>query len=315
MEYKEIYAKLCGTATTIPVVQTSWWLDALVGRDHWEVALSFHEGEVIGAFPYFKKNKLGFSIITMPRFSTIMGIWIHYPPNQKYIDKLHYEQAISEELIRQLPAFDYFNQSFYHSYTNWLPFYWRGFDQTTRYTYVLENLDESELLFKEFAHSKRKNISRSSKILSLKEDLSAEEFYELHKTCLDKEGKIIDYSLDLLKRMVAAVDERNGGKLLAAVDEHNVIHAALFTVWNSLSSFNLINPIDPIHRNSGASSFLIKEMIKKVQGKTMRFDFEGSMDVKIAESFRRFGAIQKPYFVISKANSVFMKWFYFLKKL
>lgn len=37
--------------------------------------------------------------------------------------------------IDNLPKFDYFNMNFHYSITNWLPFYWRGFKQTTRYTY------------------------------------------------------------------------------------------------------------------------------------------------------------------------------------
>ncbi len=304
---KEQYIHFCKTEPTIPVFQTFWWLDAAVGRNNWDVAIIFQENTIIGAMPYYKKLKWGATIITMPRFISMMGIWIYYPPNQKYIDKLHYEQTISTKLIEQLPSFDYFNQSFYYTYTNWLPFFWKGFKQTTRYTYTLSNLSNTEELFEKFAHSKRKNILRSEKLLTIKEDLAIKDFYDLHQKSLAKENKNIDYSFELLQNLYNASIQHNGGKILYAVDENNNIHAALFTVWNSESSFNIINPIDPEHRHSGASSLLIKQMISYIKDKTKTFDFEGSMNEQIAESFRRFGAIQKPYFVIYKANTVLGK--------
>ena len=313
LKNKEKYIELCKKETTIPVFQMPWWLDATVDHDNWDVVLTFHEGEITGAMPFFINCKMGLRIITMPRFISMMGIWIK-PIIQKEIDRLHHEQKISSQLIESLPSFDYFNQSFYYTYTNWLPFYWKGFKQTTRYTYVLENIENPELIFKQFAHSKRKNILRSEKLLTIKQDLSVDEFYNFHKICLEKEGKKIDYSLSLLTNLIEAAYIHKSGKIIYATDNEGRIHSALFTIWNRVSSFNLINPIDPEQRNSGSSSLLIKEMINYVKDKTNRFDFEGSMDPYISESFRRFGATQKPYFVIHKTNSWLYKIYAALKQ-
>jgi len=52
---------------------------------------------------------------------------------------------------------------------------------------------------------------------------------------------------------------------------------------------------------------LVKEIIKYVSNYTNKFDFEGSMIEGIENSFRQFGAIQKPYFAISKTTSRFLK--------
>ena len=313
LKNKDIFRDFCSQETTVPVFQMPWWLDATVGYENWDVVLTFHEEEIIGAMPYFINSKLGLKVITMPRFISMMGIWIK-SGNKKEIDRLHFEQKISTEIIEALPSFDYFNQSFYYTYTNWLPFYWKGFKQTTRYTYVLENLENADLIFKQFAHSKRKNILRSEKTLLVKEDLGIEEFYNFHKLCLQKEGKKIDYSLTLLKTLIEAAYQNNGGKIIYTIDNEGKIHSALFSIWNRVSSFNLINPIDPEQRNSGSSSLLIKEMLNYVKDKTARFDFEGSMNPYISESFRRFGAIQKPYFVIYKTNSWLYKLYTLLKQ-
>src|SRR5689334_24058521 len=42
----------------------------------------------------------------------------------------------------QLSRYKLFFQAFHPSSSNWLPFYWSGFRQTTRYTYVIEDLTD-----------------------------------------------------------------------------------------------------------------------------------------------------------------------------
>jgi len=311
---KEQYILLCENEDTIPVFQTAWWLDAVVGRDNWEVVLHENEGQIIGAMPYFIKSKWGFKIITMPRFISMMGIWIKYPINQKYIDKLHYEQQITKEIINQLPRFDYFNQSFYHTFSNWLPFHWKNFQETTRYTYILENISDSESILKNFTYNKRKKLLSSEKTLLIKEDLPAIAFYKFHRNCLQNEGVKIDYPFSLLESLIKAAHQRRSGKIIYAVDNQNKIHSALFVVWNKASAFAVINPIDTTISKGGASSLLVWEMIKQLKNKTTKFDFDGSMNEHISDSFRRFGAVQKPYFVISKTNSLLIKLYRLLMK-
>lgn len=51
-------------------------------------------------------------------------------------------------------------------------------------------------------------------------------------------------------------------------------------------------------------SFLTWEAIKFSSGVTKTFDFEGSMIESVERFFRAFGAKQKPYFQVSKINSL-----------
>ena len=104
-----------------------------------DVALIEKNGEVIASMPYYLTKKGLFTCITMPPLTQTMGPYIKYPDEQKYAKKLSYEKEMMNGLIDQLPKVDYFCQNFHHSVTNWLPFYWRGFSQTTRYTYVNSN--------------------------------------------------------------------------------------------------------------------------------------------------------------------------------
>ena len=63
------------------------------------------------------------------------GVYYNYPPEQKYCTKLAYEKDVINELLEQIGTIDYFFQKFTPRFTNWLPYYWNNFKQTTAYTY------------------------------------------------------------------------------------------------------------------------------------------------------------------------------------
>jgi hypothetical protein len=87
-----------------------------------------------------------------------MGPWIKYPPNQKYANRLSLEKEVYFSIIDQLPDIDHFSQNFYYLVTNWLPFYWKGFNQTTRYTYLIKNLTDLPEVFSRFKDNMRNKI-------------------------------------------------------------------------------------------------------------------------------------------------------------
>ena len=160
MVAKEKYRKLCITEPSIPIFSKDWWLDAVCGKDNWDVVVIEKGGQVIATMPFYLVKKYGMSMITMPKLTQTMGPWIKYPPNQKYTSRLSFEKRIMIDLINGLPHFDSFSQNFHYSITNWLPFYWHGFKQTTRYTYVIEDLKDLEEVVSRFKGNMRNKIRK-----------------------------------------------------------------------------------------------------------------------------------------------------------
>lgn len=308
MNNKQKYHQLCEQETSIPIFSRDWWLDAVCGEENWDVALHEKGGQIVATFPYYvRKKALSLTVISMPSLTPFMGPWLRYPTSMSDYDRPTYEKQTFTDLIEQLPKFDYFNQSFHYSIVNWLPFYWKGFQQTTYYTYSIDDLTDLDAVFGRFSHSKRKNIKKAEKIVTVKFDLSAEDFYRNHEMTLQKQGKMISYSFDLFERIYGACYIQNAGRTIYAVDSEGNIHSALFVIWDERSAYDLISTIDPDFRESGSATLLIKEMIKYVAQKTERFDFEGSMIEGVEQSFRRFGTLQKPYFNLQKINSKSLK--------
>ncbi len=281
----------------MPIFSQAWWLDAVAG-DAWDVCLVEKGYEIHASMPYTIKKKYGLTLLTQPQMTQTLGPWIR-PSTAKYSKQLSHQKDLMEALINQLPKYHFFNQSWHYSNTNWLPFHWRGFEQTTRYTYVIDDLSNLDKVFSDFEHSKRKNIKKSEGLLSIVYDLSAEDFYENHKLTLGKQGLEISYDFEIFKRIYDEGYKRNSAKTIAAFDFDGNLHAALFVVWDKMSAYDLISTIDPDYRSYGAASVLVRDIIKYTSSFVGKFDFEGSMIEPVERSFRQFGAKQIPYFAIS----------------
>jgi hypothetical protein len=301
---KNIYRDYCSKKQNLPVFLYDWWLDAVCGPDSWDVALVMHNSEIAAFMPYYTKKVLFFNITTLPQLTQFLGPWINYPNDLKNSNKPEFEKKLMNELICQLPKFDHFEQNFHFSVENWLPFYWKGYEQTTRYTYIIEDLEHTDNILNNFTPSKRKNINKASELVEIKFDLPSDEFYEHHRTTLAKQGLKISYGEDTFRKIYDSAYKNGSGKTVYAVDKNGIIHSSLFVVWSKYSAYDLISSIDPDHKNSESASLLVWEMIKFLSKKTYRFDFEGSMIESVERSFRQFGTVQKAYFNISRSNSL-----------
>lgn len=304
---KEKYRQLCLVEPTIPIFSRDWWLDAVCETENWDVGIVEKNGKIVASFPYYSEKKI-FKYIKMPSLTQTMGVWISYPHGQKYTTKLSYETKILDDLIDQLPHFDGFNQSFHHSIENWLPFYWKGFKETTRYTYVIDDMTDLDFIYRGFKENIRREIKKAKKNVRVYEEENIEKFYEINTLTFRRQEMDIPYSLEFLKQLDEACAQHGSRRILFAEDEKGRIHGALYLVWDNNSAYYLMGGGDPDLRTSGASSLLMWEAIQFASTVTSKFDFEGSMIKPIERFFRSFGAVQKPYFHISKVNSPLLKW-------
>jgi hypothetical protein len=303
---KNKYRELCNKEKSIPIFNRDWWLDAVCGENNWNVVIAEKNGNVIGALPYYlARGPLGLSRIVMPKLTQHNGLWIKYPNNQNYIDRLSYEKEIMYSIIEQIDNLNvaYFSQHFHYSITNWLPFLWKGFNQTTRYSYVIEDLSNLDKVYAQFEKKKRTYISKAGTLLRVKYNLSMRDFYEHHKQTLAKSGAKINYPYVMLNRLLGEVYKRGQGISMFCVDSHENIHGAKLIVWDENSAYQLIGSYDPDFRNSGVSALLAWEAIKYAASRTRQFDFVGSMVEAYERPYRGFGGRQKPYFNISKTYS------------
>jgi len=315
MNNKEKYRSLCVSEHRIPIFLKAWWLDTTAGENNWDVAIVEKDNKIVACLPYVIKKAAFFRAIGMPFLTPFLGIWIDYPENLKYTNKLSYEKQIFNELISQLPKFDKFFITFDHWFNNWLPFYWKNFEQTTHYTYVIENLKDLDAIFSNFRENIRREIRKAQKHLTVHNDGDIETLHKLHKIAFKHKNKRIFVSLDYLRKIDDSCLKNDCRKIFFAKDKDGNLHAALYLVWDTKSCYYLIGCTEPMFRNSGAMSLLMWEAIQFSAKVTTSFNFRGSMLESIERFFRAFGAMQKPYFIITKTNSRMIMMVQFLKKI
>jgi len=314
MNKKDKYIKLC-EEEDIPVFLQYWWLDAVCGKECWDVVLVEKGGIVWGALPYYYiKTIVGLALV-MPKLTQFIGPWIRYPQGQKYASRLSHEKEIMQRLIRKLPKYVVFKQNFHHSFTNWLPFYWEGFEQTTKYTYLISGGITKDVAWNMLSKDTRSRVRGAYSDLEITESNSLRTFFEINKLTFKRKEIDIPYSFEFLEKIDEAVRRNNSGAILVAKDSKDKIYAACYLIWDKKEVFYLAGGFDPELKTSGAMSLLIWKAIQLALDQGKSFNFEGSMLESVEKFFRGFGSRQKRYFRISKTKSLVLKVRYFIKSL
>ncbi|MBC8062344.1 MAG: GNAT family N-acetyltransferase [Clostridiaceae bacterium] len=309
---KDKYKKLCNTENSIPIFSTYWWMDTVCGEDNWDVFLVEKGNQVLATLPYFLNKSLGDRFVCQPMLTQKNGIWINYPKNQKNEKKLTFENNVMTNVSEKIDSLNVssYNQNFDYGFTNWLPFYWKGFKQTTRYTYVIEDTSNIEEIFKCFNSNVKSNILKLQEEATVYFSEDIEAFYKLHKDVFDRQKLKLKYSLEFLKKLDAECSKRGVRKMIFVKDKEGNLISAVYLVWDENSMYYLMSGSKTENRNFNFNTLAVWESIKLASQMNKKFDFEGSMIQPVAEYFRRFGPVQKTYFNISKdyaPRSVFNK--------
>lgn len=282
------------------IFEQPWWLDA-VAPGRWGAVEVRRGDKVVARLPYAHRRRFGLTTIGQPPFTQTLGPWLA-PRVGKYARQLETEKKLLGELIEMLPPFDFFRQSFSPMLTNWLPFYWAGFEATVRYTYRIEDLSDLDRVRSEFQEHVRRGIRKAEGAVEVDHDYPLEDLLRLNEQTYARQGVRSPDSPELVRRLDAACAERGARRILGAVDSRGRVHAALYVVWDERTLYALINARDPELQTVGSNTLLYWEAIRLASEVSRVFDFEGSMLEPIEHYFRGFGGRQTPYFSISRAG-------------
>ncbi|MEP6859979.1 MAG: GNAT family N-acetyltransferase [Deltaproteobacteria bacterium] len=278
----------------MPLFCRDYWLDA-VAPGAWDAIVLDNAGTPLGAWPFVRHRHLGFEYLQMPVLTQFLGPWIAYPAGQKQHSRLSHEKDVFTALIERLPAHDYLIQNFHHSITNWLPFHWQGFTQTTRYTYLLDDLRDLDAVHAGFRSNIKTDIKKAKKAVAVVVTEDLDRFWAVNQKTFARQDKSPPYSLELLRRLDTALAARGQRRIFLAEDASGAVHAGVYLVWDEHTAYYLMSGGDPALRSSGATSLLVWDAIQHAATVTRSFDFEGSMMEPVERFIRAFGATQRPY--------------------
>lgn len=302
---RDAYRQFCQTAPDLPLFMQDWYLDAVCADGAWDTAAVRKGNRVVGVLPYFIKKKGPWRYVAMPRLAKMMGPYLlpEYRTPRR-------EMPLLEELIDQLPRLAAFEQDFNYTATNWLPFYWRGFRQTTRYSYVLP-LAKVDKLRENLAPDYRNNkLPKAAGRVKVHTGNDLELFYRVHNRSYQRQGLEAPLSFDFLKHLDKVLTDRRAREIFWATDlKTGAVHSVAYLAWDKHSAYYLMAGDDPALRSSGAGILLAWEAIRyaKETLELSTFDFAGSMIRPIERVRRQFGAVQRPYFRVQREWSVVWK--------
>ena len=301
MSAKARYHDFCRAAPDVPVFAQPWYLDACAEGGAWDVVLAEEKGRVVASLPYFYKQKGPFRYVTMPAFVKWLGPYVL----PEFRGRLPREHELLKALLAQLPDFAAFKQNFYPTVTNWLPFYWENFRQTTFYTYRLHQLQNLAQVEAGLATGIRRDIRLARQKVRVVHDLPLDVFYRTNLLSFTRQGLPAPYSFAQFQRLDAALAATEARQLFFAVDEQGRVHSVAYLIWDATTAYFLLAGDDPALRASGAGVLLAWECIRYASEvlKLECFDFEGSMLPGVERIRVRFGAVQTPYFFVWKYNS------------
>ena len=303
MNNKSLYQSFF-SKNKLPIYFAPQWLNAVCGKNSWDVILEINGDNIIQGALVFKKSKsLGLSFVTMPQLTPYSGIWINYPKGLQVHSKISFEKKITEALIQKLPSFSFYYQQFHPRVKNWLPFMWSKFSQRTSYTYRIEDLSNLDNIYRDFKGSVRTDIKKAADSLVVKEIENYSEFKQFLVVCFKKQNKENPYALETFDEIDKFLKSTNQRKIFGAYNSKNELVASNYIIYDQRCAYYFASAYDVSHGSKAPVSLLIWKAIQALSNQVSVFDFEGSIIPGIEHFIRGFGGKLTPIFKIFKSSN------------
>jgi hypothetical protein len=277
------------------VFSRSWWVHS-VGA---QVLGLFKSGRLMAGIPLYYEKRMGVRMCLLPKLTQTFGV-VMEPLSGKRVNIVNREMEILGIFANYLAKERIFYQCFHPDLANWLPFFWNGFRQNSRFTYVLDNLTDVNAIWDEVEKRMRVAIKKARNLGIEVRECNVDTVFQLCAKTYGRQGLSVPFTRDYFVRLAESAKANNSGACLAAVDKEGQVHAATLLVWDPKRTYYLVAGGDPELRSSGAQCLLCWESIQFASTRSATFDFEGSMLEPVERVFRAFGAKQVPYNCIMK---------------
>ncbi|MCU1307529.1 MAG: putative methicillin resistance protein [Acidobacteriaceae bacterium] len=289
----------------------SWWLNA-VGNVR--VLALFSRSEMIAGIPLYFETHFGIPVCTMPKLTQTWGI-IMPPLEGKRVTATARETKILRAFAIALSRYKLFFQAFHPSLSNWLPFYWSGFRQTTRFTYVIDDLTDLNRVWNGISDKTRCEITKAQRAGLTVVPCAIEDVHRCECQSFLRQGRRPSHSESLLNGIHDSAKENDSGACFAVVDQKGTVHSACLLVWDRHRAYYLVGGAVSGLRTSGANSLGVWSAIQFVAQRSRAFDFAGSVIQSIEHFNRNFGAKQVPYNYVIKVPTLVQSCLQFAGKL
>ena len=279
-----------------------WWLEA-VAPGRVRIFEVWKGKELIAAMPFAVNRIVGHEILTLPLMTETLGV-LHRPTSVKYGDRISEEHRAIGDLLQRLSTSCEIYQHLHPNSSNWLPFYWNGFDQTVHYKYIVS-----------LGADRPSWRTRLDPVLADKIDVATSSGFWIDvDPDLDDVLSLVDVSIGLsddvnqlddaiVRRVAKELLDRGAGRLVGVFDAHGQVHAAVLVGWDRGMAHGLMYRARKGAQNPTALLLAISGAIDISSGHASGFDFGRPTDRQEEFIQRTFGGCPKSYIVVWRHRS------------
>lgn len=276
-----------------PLYFAAWWLEVVLPADE-RLCIACYDAERCLAI--FVARQIGAQVITPP-YCQYAGILFLEDGLSSYE-----RQCITEAFHRDLAPFSHYSLSYSSFYKDWLPLYWLGYRQTTRYNYVwpVADLSSADLFRQAISSSQRKNLRATERAgFTYLPNVSLDEVGDILARTASYKGYKSD--LPLMLQLIERGLELGISQVVGVVNSAGEVAMVAFWVEHQGVAYLIGEGTD---RERGGKYqlkiFMLMHYILQIRSRIREIDFEGSMLEPIAKIYQALGAEQHSYMTITK---------------
>jgi hypothetical protein len=270
---------------SLPYAYT-WYLDALCTK--W-IGLVVGDYEFVMPLPVGRK--WGMLYVYQPLFCQQLGVF--YRKRSDSVIELMLNTALKKFVFVNLNV----------NFDNTIKKPIRGLSK--KKNLVLKLSGKHSDIQKGYADNALRNIKKGQKaglVFEVADNKSLEDFADFYVTnTAVKDDKFKSRHIEVLKRLVHQFLINDCGKLFLAKTTEGDICAGVIVIESGDRIIHLLPAADDYARQNGGMQYLVDAMLKNYESSDKVYDFEGSSVESIARFYEGFGAVNEPFFVLSKS--------------
>lgn len=277
----------------------TWYLDAL--QVEYKILVVVNGKEIFAGI-VLTKNEI--NTYSNPLLCKYLGIFFKNLDGTK--QKVESKKIkLAEQIINEIKDIKTFDYTFHPNFKNWLPYYWNGYKQTTKYSYRISLIDKKEdEIFKNFTRELRNRIKKFQKIdFVVNYNNNFNEIYNLIENTYAKQGGKSPFKKEMLRNIFEKLEKQDSIKYINVFKEYQLLSFVVL-IYDKQSAYLVFHGFDDKNNIPGAHEFAIYEAIKEFSNTHQIFDFEGSMIKEIESFYRKFGGDLVEYYQIYKPSFI-----------
>jgi hypothetical protein len=273
-----------------------WWLKA-VTKDDFKILVAREYHQILAGIilPFYHTKR-----VNEPYLTRTIGVLYKKPGHESPMKRLSMERKWLNALLDKVNRDHFVQMCLHHDFIDWLPFRWRGYRQTTRYTYIF-NYEKNTIndIWTNISKAQKETIRKAMRNnIEIEETQDIELVYRFSCLSFKRQNKFFPFPMSDLQRLDNAIIKHGNRIIFKAVDRQNAIHAVFYCVYNKRSAYCLLSGGDSLLRSQGGHTLIIWHVIRYFSNKVSILNLGGSDIQPIERHLRSFGGTQTQYFHI-----------------